>query len=227
MDIMHPPPEPSLQPSSTLFDGWFIVPFLDTYRITDVRSPRSSEIFRLYTLPPPVVQSLSLLHPSISRSICLHIFPFRTAATLASSIISDTIFPSCQSVHSSLVPISKCFTLRPAPTKSTWTAAYTTNSDTNMIINSLVSGVSLTSASIFLLNIAYRHGIANKLFQIVEAKLVYYEKTLTSTSCILRIVVLSSLRRDLSSSFHGSPAGGHMGEYKHYTALKSDSSGRT
>ena len=96
-----------------------------------------------------------------------------------------------------------------------------------MIINSLVSGVSLKADSISLLNVAYRHGIANTLFQMLEAKLVYYEKPLTSTSCILRIVVPSSLRRDLFSSFHASPAGGHMGEYKHYTALKADSSDST
>ena len=55
VDITHPPPEPSLQPSSTLFDGWFGVPFLDTDHITHVRSPRSSEIFGLYTFPPSVV----------------------------------------------------------------------------------------------------------------------------------------------------------------------------
>ena len=89
-----------------------------------------------------------------------------------------------------------------------------------MIINSLVYGVPLTAESISLLNVAYRHGIANKLFQMLEAKLVYYEKTLTYTSCILRIVVPSSLRRDLFSSFHASPAGGHMGEYKTLYRLK-------
>ena len=106
------------------------------------------------------------------------------------------------------------------PTKSTWTVAYITDSDTNMIINSLVTGVSLTAESIDLLNVAYRHGIINKLFRILETKLVYYKKTLTSTSCILRIVVPSSLRRDLFSSFHASPVDGHMGEYKILHHLK-------
>ena len=140
VDITHPPPEPSLQPSTTLFDGWLGVLFLDTDHITHVRSPRPSEIFRIYALPPPVVQSLSLLHPSISCSICLYIFPFCTASVLASFIILDTISPSYCSVYSPLVSISHCFTFRPAPTKSTWTVACTTDSDTNRIINALVSG---------------------------------------------------------------------------------------
>ena len=52
VDITHPPPEPSLQPSSTLFDGWFGVPFLDTNYITHVRSPHPSKNFPSIYLAP-------------------------------------------------------------------------------------------------------------------------------------------------------------------------------
>ena len=70
------------------------------------------------------------------------------------------------------------------------------------------------------LNVAYKHGVAIKLFQFLEGKLVYYEKILTSTSCILRIVVPPSLRRDIFSVFHASPTAGYMGEYKTLYRLK-------
>ena len=119
IDTAHPPPEPTLHTSSDLFDGWFSIPFLDRDCITHVRSPRLSEIFKLYNLPTSAIQSLSRLPGLIARSICLHIFPFHTAHALASSIIDNTISPACNLVNGSLIPISNCFILRLAPTRST------------------------------------------------------------------------------------------------------------
>ena len=139
---------------------------------------------------------------------------------MASSIIDNTIYPACNLANDSLIPISNCFALRPAPTRSTWKEAYATDGDTNNIIQSLNNDEPLAANAIFSLNMTYTHGLANKLFRILEDKLVFYEKILTSTSCILRIVVPSSLRRDLFSTFHASPTGGNIGAYKTLYRLK-------
>ena len=113
---------------------------------------------------------------------------------MASSIIDNTISPACNLANESLIPISNYFTLRPASTRSTWKEAYAVDGDTNNIIQSLNNDELLTANAMVSLNVAYTHGLANKIFRTLEDKLICYEKTLTSTSCILRIMVPSSLR---------------------------------
>ena len=93
-----------------MFDGWFGVPFLDGDNITHVRRPHSSELLQLYSFPPSVVRSLSPLLGSLQRSICLHVFPYHTAAVLAHSIavilslphVGYQTTPFCQLVTASL-----------------------------------------------------------------------------------------------------------------------------
>ena len=94
------------------------------------------------------------------------------------------------------------------------------DNDTAQIISSILQSAPLSDPALQKLNVSYKYGIVHNLFQMLDDKLVYYEKTLTSSSCILRIVVPSSLRRDLFSAYHASPAGGHMGEYKTLYRLK-------
>ena len=130
IDITHPPPEPQLHPSSFMFDGWFGVPFLDGDNITHVRRPHSPELLQLYSFPPSVVRSLSSLPVSLLRSICLHVFPFHTAAALAHSIVCDIVSPLCRLSNNPFLPISHCFTIRSAPTNSTWKSAYAAYNDT-------------------------------------------------------------------------------------------------
>ena len=67
IDTAHPPPEPTLYPSSDLFDGWFGIPFLDRDCITHVRIPRLSEIFKLYITYPP-----RLYNPYPVSQVLLH-----------------------------------------------------------------------------------------------------------------------------------------------------------
>ena len=58
IDSLHPVPEPSYLSCSTIFDGWFGIPFKDTNCFTHVRSPNPIEILRLYGL-----SCLVLLYP--------------------------------------------------------------------------------------------------------------------------------------------------------------------
>ena len=220
IDITHPPPEPQLNSSSFMFDDWFGVPFLDGDNITHVRRPHSSELLQLYSFPPSVVRSLSPLPVSLQRCICLHVFPFHTAAALAHSIVCDIVSPSNRLPNTPSLPISHCFTVQPAPTNSTWKSAYAADNDTAQIMSSILQSEPLSATALQKLNVSYKYGIVHNLFQMLDDKLVYYKKTLTLSSCILRIVVPSSLRRDLFSAYHVSPAGGHMGEYKTLYRLK-------
>ena len=48
----------------------------------------------------------------------------------------------------------------------------------------------------------------------VEGRLVFFEKVVTTTNQICRIVVPISLHRIIFSLLHASPAAGHMEEYK-------------
>ena len=119
IDITHPSLKLQLHPSSFMFDGWFGIPFLDGDNITHVRSPYSSEILQLYSFPPSMVHLLSLLPVFFQCSICLRVFPSHASAALANSIIRDIVSPLCRLPNTSLLPISHCFTIRPAPTKPT------------------------------------------------------------------------------------------------------------
>ena len=197
VDIIPSPLDPTLYPSLDLFDGWFGTPFLDKDQIIHVRSPHISEISSLYNLSPSIVHSLSPLPSPLTSFICINIFPFHTAKALASFIISNDFFPSCKFVNNSLVQSNHCFTLHSTPTNSTWKATYATDEDAKKIILSLANEETLTINTLTTLNVSYKHGIFNKIFRILEDKLIYYGKTLTSTSYILRIVVPSSLRCDL------------------------------
>ena len=50
VDHLHPVPEPPYLNCSTLFDGWFGIPFKDAHCFTHVRSPHPTKILRLYGL---------------------------------------------------------------------------------------------------------------------------------------------------------------------------------
>ena len=148
IDITHPPPGPQLHTSSFMFDGWFGVPFLDGDNITHVRIPHSSELLQLYSFPPSVVRSLSPLPVSLQRSICLHVFPFQTAAALAHSIVCDIVSPSSRLPNTPFLSISHCFTIRPAPTNSTWKVAYAVDNDTAQIVSSILQSEPLSASAL-------------------------------------------------------------------------------
>ena len=176
--------------------------------------------FSLYNLSPSITHFLLPLSFNMQRSVYLHIFPLHTARALASFVIVNHLSPLCQLANTSQIPTSNYFTLRPTPTKSTWAAASADDDGINNIMVSLANKEPLSKDAMNKLNVAYKHGVVNKLFQILEGKLVYYEKILISTSCILRIVVPPSLRRDIFYAFHTSPATENMGEYKTLYRLK-------
>ena len=148
-----------------MFDGWFVIPFMGKDNITHVRSSQASEIFSLYNLSSSVLHSLQPLSFNMQRTICLHIFPRKTALALASSVIANHLSPSCRLANTSKIPISNCFTLQSTPTKSTWETAYAADEDINNIMVSLTKKEALSKDTMDKLNVAYKHGVANKIFR--------------------------------------------------------------
>ena len=165
IDITHPPPELQLHPSSLMFDGWFGVPFLDGDNINHVRIPHSSGLLQLYSYPPSVVRALSSLHVSLQRSICLHVFPFYTAAALAHSIVCDIVSPSSRLPNTPFLPISHCFIIRPAQTNSTWKSAYAADNNIAQIMSSILQSEPLSAPSLQKLNVSYKYGMCTTYFR--------------------------------------------------------------
>lgn len=213
IDPSHPPPEPPNLPSSLLCDGWFGIPFLDADSITHIRSPQPSKILELYRLPSLLPLSLLVIH-NIIRSITLNYPPLHLASYISSSIIRHVSLPSSTISEPSHLPIGYCFSLRPLPQPSDWTVSYLIDSETKILLESLQSKTKLSSDSLAKLCTTYRQAIANDLVYLFDWKLVYYERTSTSTKYRYRIIVPSSLILDLFFALHASPTAEHIGEYK-------------
>ena len=71
------------------------------------------------------------------------------------------------------------------------------DTETKIILESLQTSLKVSSDNLVQISSTYRQALANNLIHLIDEKLVYYEQTLTSTKCLCRIVVPSSLRRDI------------------------------
>ena len=110
VDPLHPVPEPSYLSCSTIFDGWFGIPFKDANCFTHVRSPHPTEILRLYGLScliPLYPCTLSVIQ---IRTLVLHVLPPRISHYIAQKLISDAV-SSAIPPPTNLQCIIKCFTL--------------------------------------------------------------------------------------------------------------------
>ena len=71
------------------------------------------------------------------------------------------------------------------------------DAETKIILESFQTSSKVSSDNLAHISSTYRQTLANDLIHLIDKKLVSYEQTLTSTKCLCRIVVSSSLRRDI------------------------------
>ena len=83
VDPLHPVPEPSYISCSTIFDGWFGIPFKDANCFTHVRLPHSIEILRLYGLSCLIPLYPCTLSAIQIRTLVLHVLPPRISHHIA------------------------------------------------------------------------------------------------------------------------------------------------
>ena len=79
-----------------------------------------------------------------------------------------------------------------------------------LILDSFLIATELPSEIIAKLRSAYRQPLVNDLIHLLDGKLVYYERTITSSKLIYCIVVPTNLRHDIFLTFHTSPTVGRM-----------------
>ena len=213
VDPLHPVPETSYLSCSTIFNGWFGIPFNDANCFTYVRSPQPTEILRLYGLSfliPLYPWTLSALQ---IRTFVLHVLSSRISHHIEQNFLSDAVPPAIPPpTHRQC--ISNFFTLQPLPAKHNWEEAYQKNSETKMFLDYLFINAPLNQSTIRTLPAAYRTAIARNQIKLLSGRLVYYEQNSFAHKCICRIVVPLSLRRKYFVLMHASPVAGHMGEYK-------------
>ena len=213
VDPLHPVPEPPYRNCSTLFDGWFGIPFKDDHCFTHVRSPHPTEILQLYGLScliPLYPHSLSAIE---IRTLVLHVLPLRTSKHIATTFLSDVVPPAIPP-PTHLQCLSNCFTLQPIPARHNWDEAYQQDAETKIFLDHLLINAPLDQSTIRTLPAAYRTAIARNQIGLLSGRLVYYEQISFAHKHICRIIVPLSFRRKCFVLMHASPVAGHMGEYK-------------
>ena len=133
-------------------------------------------------------------------------------------IISSSIQIKCVRVNTEC--IIHCFTLQPLPATDQWRRNYNDDPYTKVLLDRLSISTPLDKQTIFHLSAACRTAIARNLLNILEGRLVYYEKVTTVTNHICRIVVPISLRRIIFNLMHATHIAGHMREYKTLYRIK-------
>ena len=76
-----------------------------------------------------------------------------------------------------------------------------------------LTATKLPTQSLTKLYSIYHQTLTNDLIHLLNGKLVFYERTFTSSKCLYRIVMHTSLSHDTFSTFHVSPTVNHIGEY--------------
>ena len=99
------------------------------------------------------------------------------------------------------------------------------DAETKITLDALQTGSKVSSDNIAQISSTYRQTLANNLIHLIDEKLVYYEHTLTSTKCLYRIVVPSSLRRDILQPSMPYQQQGMWGNTRPFIGLSSDISG--
>ena len=149
VDSLHPVPEPSYLSCSTIFDGWFGIPFKDANCFTHVRSPHPTEILRLYGLSCsiPLYPCIIPQHKS-KHWFCtsFHLGFYTTSQELLFRML----------IH----PLSLCLLTSNAFAKDKWEEAYKQDSETKLFLDHLSINAPLDQSTIRTFPAAYRTYIA-------------------------------------------------------------------
>ena len=206
-------PGPLYLSCSTIFDGWFGIPFNDANCFTHVRSPHPIEMLRVYGLSCLIPLYPCTLFAIQIRTLVLHVLPPRISHHIAQTFLSGVVPPNIPP-PTHLQCISNYFTLQPLPTQHNWDEAYQNDSETKLFLDHLSINAPLDQSTIRTLPAAYRTAIARYQIGLLSGRLAYYEHITLAHKHICRIVVPLSLRRKFFVLMHASHVAGHMGEYK-------------
>ena len=94
------------------------------------------------------------------------------------------------------------------------TAAYLQDDDIKLILEHLRAKLKFSTATLKRLHTAYHDYILQDRISIVDHQLVVFQPVQNNSELLMLIVVPLSLRRDIFSAYHATPATGHMGLYK-------------
>ena len=97
-----------------------------------------------------------------------------------------------------------------------WKKGYTDDPETNILFKAIRSsgGKVLLPAIINSVAMGYRQHLKKNMIQIMGDKLVLFKPINMASKYITLIITPILLRCTISSHYHASPSGGHMGEYK-------------
>lgn len=110
---------------------------------------------------------------------------------------------------------AQCFTTRPVPQVPEWDSTYKLDKDTTLIKKLLAqtSKPPFKKSDIEDINLAYHIYLQNGCIVWRDNRLILIKETHIHNKNIALIVVPSKLRKLIFDHYHGSPTGGHMGEY--------------
>ena len=100
------------------------------------------------------------------------------------------------------------------PSSLSWKEAYASDKETSLRLHHLLYKQPFAKNISSSFPAQYRRAVATNSLGMVEGRLVFFEKVVTTANQICSIVVPISLRRIIFSLLYASPAAGHMGEYK-------------
>ena len=117
---------------------------------------------------------------------------------------------------SEIVDNQQCYQITASPTTTDWTAAYSQDVSTNIMLNMFKNAHKPLWSNDMLQKVLveYRSHLKEHLISMLHDKLVYYKAIFKHVKYIGLIIVPLSLRRVIFSHYHAGPSGGHMGEYK-------------
>ena len=113
--------------------------------------------------------------------------------------------------------VMQCYSIIPAPTANSWLSGYNDDIELQPLIKALRTNsdsASWSQRTIKTMPSIFReHLLANRITFRNDRLLVFKPIPMTSRAVSL-IIVPTNLRRIVFEHYHGSPSGGHMGEYK-------------
>ena len=208
----HVRSQPNLSFYESIFNGWFGIPFQDTFYFTHVRSPRLSKILTLDGLSALISFYSTILFSIPIRSFVLHMHPLRVTKDISHIFLFHIPSPAITSPTHQC--ISNCVTLQPLPVKDQRDYAYQSDPDTKVLIDRLSINISLNEPTILKFPAAYRTTIARNLLGLIEGIPIFYEPLHTITKHIFCIVVLKPFRHIIFNLMHATSVAGPLGEYK-------------
>jgi hypothetical protein len=211
-------PDPSASASLSQFAGTFGIPFTSCLGTTYVRAFALPELLSCYSVPSAAIPAIPLTVPiaSLAPSFAT-CCPFQLGRHFVDHLIDIHLFAHLDTTQSPTGFVARCLTSsasRPIPTSLDWTAAYNQDPDCTLLLQRLTAGAPFSRADILSLHSAYRDYVRQDRLSLVDRKLVVFQPVQNNTEMIMLIIVPASLRRDIFSAYHATPATGHMGIYK-------------